>query len=411
MNTHPVPGGAHVPRKKTDSPQVRNPVAMMRVLLVDNLIAYRQKMKGWILEIGSRADDVLEAGTGEEALEMLAHHNYEVDAIVCEWDDDGVNGAGLVEALRKNPATARIGFVAMCGNDPAAIRAAKGFGANEVVVKPVTPVELLKSLSDIQKTMKPRTDETRKRLQEAASVRPQSTKLSSTIASELRGAGKLGKYRREGIIANGPFLNRIYWIESGTVFVREKRGDGTEIEYRATPGKFFGEAGFVGETIQHLYAVAETECIVGWQEKEAVAQTMARLPILQHYFKTITADRYRNNVVVEAPEEAAPGVFKGTLESLAFPDLMQMMMGTKKTGTLRIDSGGEVATLHLVGGALRHAELPPRAGEDVVFRVVTWADGRFIFTPGPAFQDPPSITRDATMLLMDALQRRDAGGK
>ena len=409
MSQNPMPAGGHVPRRKTDGPTTINPVAMMRVLLVDNLISYRQKMKEWIVDIGGRLDDVMEAGTGEEALELLAHNNYSVDVVVCEWDDESVNGAGLVESLRKNPVTARIGFIAMCGNDPAAIRSARGAGASEVVVKPVHQVDLLKALSDVQKTLRPRTDDTRKRLQAAASVRPQSTKLSSTIAAELRNSGKLGKYKRESLIADGPFRNRLSWVESGCVFVREKRGDGNEIEYRATPGKFFGEAAFAGEPIVSLHAVAETECIVGWQEKDAVAQTIQRLPILQHYFKTITAERYRNNVVVELPEEAGAGALKGTLESLPFPDLMQMMTATKKTGILRIDSGGEVAGLHLSGGSLRHAEIGLKTGEDVIYRIVTWAGGRFLFTPHLPENSPVTIQRDSTALLMEGLRRRDTG--
>ncbi|MBI2923484.1 MAG: DUF4388 domain-containing protein [Planctomycetes bacterium] len=381
----------------------------MRVLLVDNLIAYRQKMKGWIVDIGGRPDDVLEAGTGDEALELMAHNNYSVDVVVCEWDDDSVNGQGLVESLRKNPATTRIGFVAVCGNDPAAIRSARGAGANEVVVKPVNQVDVLKALSEVQKSLKPRTDDTRKRLQAAASVRQQSTKLSSTIATELRNGGKLGKYKREALIADGPFRNRLSWVESGCVFVRETRGDGNEIEYRATPGKFFGEAAFAGEPIVNLHAVAESECIVGWQEKDAVAQTIQRLPILQHYFRTITAERYRNNVVVELPDEGGAGALKGTLESLPFPDLMQMMTVTKKTGVLRVESGGEVAVLHLSAGALRHAEIGPKTGDDVVFKVVTWAGGRFQFTPQLPENSPATIHRDSTALLMEGLRRRDAG--
>ncbi|KAF0244895.1 MAG: response [Planctomycetota bacterium] len=405
---HWKPGKPH----QSEPPAFNRPaVALLRVLLVDNLASWRAKMKSWITEIGAKADDVLEASTGDEALELIAHEQFNVDAIVAEFDDESVNASELLAQIRSKKETAQIGFVAMCGNDPAAIREARSSGANEVLVKPVTVVTLLSALSAIQRTLKPRTDDTRRRLQEAASQRPQSTKMSSTIAQELRAAGKLGKYSKLGaVIAAGPFLNRLYWVEQGTIFVRETRADGTVVEYRATPGRFFGEAAFVGEKLLDLRAVTETPLtILGWQEAEAVAQTMQRLPILTHYFKTITTERHRNNTVGDMPDESAMDGMNGSLESLPFPDLIQMIGVTKKTGTLRVDSAGDSALLHVYGGIVKHAECGNRQGDSVLFRICTWAGGRFSFSPQPDLQGPHTVMGDAGFVIMEGLRRRDAG--
>lgn len=401
------------PKQRTSEPPVVNKaaVAMLRVVLVDNLASWRTKMKGWITDVGAPADDVLEASTGDEALELIAHEKFNVDVVVVEFDDETVNGEGLIAQLKAKPETDRVATIAMVGNDPNAIRAARGAGATEVVVKPVQVISLLGALSQVQRNLKPRGVETKRRMQEAASTRPQSTKLSSAIAQELRGAGKLGKYSKLGaVIAAGPFLNRLYWVEQGTVFVRETREDGTVVEYRATPGRFIGEAAFVGETIQELRAVSETPVtIIGWQEAEAVAQTMQRLPILAHYFKTITIERHRNNTVGEIQDESSSGGMAGSLESLPFPDLMQMMGVTKKTGVLRVDSGGEVAILHLYGGALKHAESGGKQGDPVLFRILSWAGGRFQFSPQPNLQGPQTVMGDANFIIMEGLRRRDQG--
>jgi CheY-like chemotaxis protein len=399
--------GSTPPRKRSDSPRTTSAVTNLRIVLVDNLLAYRQKMKGWIVDAGGTSDEVLEAGSAEEALELIAHREYAVDVVVCEWDDENVGGERLVTELRRSKDMDRIGMIAVVGNEASAIRAAKAAGANEVVVKPVQPVDLLKALSSIQRGLRPRTDSTRRRLQAAAATRSQSTKLSSTIAQELRAAGKLGKYKAGGVIARGKYLGRLYWVESGSVFVREKRSDGVEIEYRASPGKFFGEAAFVGEAITDLLAICEFPSIVGWQEADAVAKTIERLPILTHYFKTITVDRNRNNVVVEA-EETVPGSLKGTLESLAFPDLVQMIVGTKKTGQLRIESAGEAAMLYFIGGALRHAECGTKSADEAVYRIVAWPAGRFLFTPQPPWPGAPTITGDPNMLIMEGMRRRES---
>lgn len=400
-----------IPRKSEPPAVNKTAVALLRVVLVDNLASWRAKMKGWILETGAKADAILEASTGEEALELIAHEQFNVDVVIAEFDDESVNASELLVQLKSKPETTRIGFVAMCGNDATTIRAARGAGAAEVLVKPVSPVGLLGALSAVQRSLKPRTDDTRRRLQEAASQRPQSTKLSSTIAQELRTAGKLGKYSKLGaVIAAGPFLNRLYWVEQGTVFVRETREDGTVVEYRATPGRFFGEAAFVGETLLELRAVTESlVTIVGWQESEAVAQTMQRLPILSHYFKTITTERHRNNVVGELPDESAAGGMNGSLESLSFPDVIQMMVVTKKTGILRVDSGGDTAFLHIYGGVVRHAECGSKKGDAVLFRVCTWVGGRFTFSPKPGMEGPHTVQGDANFVIMEGLRRRDQG--
>ncbi|MCC6739191.1 MAG: DUF4388 domain-containing protein [Planctomycetia bacterium] len=400
-----------VPKKTEPPASPSGQVALLRVLLLDNLASFRAKLKQWITEAGTKADDVLEASASEEAMELIAHEKFNVDVLVAEWDDETVNAAEMLERLKSRPETARIGFIAMCGNDPAAIRGAKSAGANEVLVKPVQPVALLGALSAVQRTLKPRTDETRRRLQEAASLRPQSTKLSSTIAQELRAAGKLGKYAKLGaVIAAGPFKNRLYWVEQGVVFVRETRQDGTVVEYRATPGRFFGEAAFIGEQLADLRAVTETPvAIIGWQEADAVAQTMQRLPILSHYFRTITIERHRNNVVADLPDESASGGMNGSLESLSFPDLIQMMIVTKKTGILRIDSGGETALLHIYSGVVKHAEWASRTGDSVLFRICTWAGGRFSFVPKTGLQGPHTVQGDANFVIMEGLRRREQG--
>lgn len=411
MNGKPPRDWKPPARRSSEPPAVVKPqqIALLRVVLVDNLAAWRAKMKGWITEVGTKADDVLEASTGEEAIELIAAQEYAVDVVLCEWDDDTVGGAEMVVKLKSNPATTRIAVIAMCGNDPAAIREAKSAGCAEALVKPVNPVSLLQALSAAQRTLKPRGQDTKKRLQAAASQHPQSTKLTSTIASQLRSGGKLGKYRLGALIAAGAFRNRLYWVEQGVVFVRETRGDGTVVEYRATPGRFFGEAAFVGERIAELRAVAETEVIVGWQEQDAVGNTLVKLPILSHYFKTVTIERHRNNVVADIAVEANTGAINGTLESLPFPDLMSMMIATKKTGRLWVDSGGERAELHLYSGAVRHGEVGELQGDEVIYRLCTWAGGRWTFNPVADLEGPQTIQADANFLLVEGLRRRDAG--
>lgn len=97
----------------------------------------------------------------------------------------------------------------------------------------------------------------------------------------------------------------------------------------------------------------------------------------------------------------------GHTKHLSMADLLQILSLNGRTGTLRLtsDDGGE-GRIYFRDGRIIHADMPGVEGEKALFRLMMWAESRFVF------EDlPPSITetiRGATSsVLMDGFTHWD----
>ena len=110
----------------------------LRILLVDDEPALRE-----LLRVTFEGADVsvVEAGSGEEALAELAREIP--DALVLDLRMPGIDGADVCCRLRRDEATADLPIVVLSGGDAADLQRARRAGADEVVRKPFSPLELL----------------------------------------------------------------------------------------------------------------------------------------------------------------------------------------------------------------------------------------------------------------------------
>ena len=84
---------------------------------------------------------VTEAASGEEALALLGGDLP--DAVVLDLRLPGIGGADLCRRLRRDDATREIPIVVLSGGDSAELDRACKAGADEVIGKPFSPLELL----------------------------------------------------------------------------------------------------------------------------------------------------------------------------------------------------------------------------------------------------------------------------
>lgn len=96
----------------------------------------------------------------------------------------------------------------------------------------------------------------------------------------------------------------------------------------------------------------------------------------------------------------------GNLQDMAVADLIQHNCQDHKTARLAIEHGEEEATLFFNEGAVQHATLDDLSGEEVIYHILTWQEGRFTLELGP---EPPqvSITRSWSGLLLEGARRLD----
>lgn len=114
------------------------PAANLRILLVDDEPDLRELLR--VTFEGAHVS-VVEASSGEEALAELAREVP--DALVLDLRLPGMDGANLCRLLRSDESTRRLPVVVLSGGDGIELERARRNGANEVVRKPFSPLELL----------------------------------------------------------------------------------------------------------------------------------------------------------------------------------------------------------------------------------------------------------------------------
>lgn len=101
---------------------------------------------------------------------------------------------------------------------------------------------------------------------------------------------------------------------------------------------------------------------------------------------------------------------QGSLQDMSVADLIQHNCQEGRTARidLRHTTDGRSAAMFLEQGQIVHAESQGESGEEVVYRVLAWAEGTFSVEPGvPA--PAHTIQRSYAGLLLEGMRRIDEG--
>ncbi len=117
----------------------------MKIITVDDSSTMRRIIKNTLKRIGY-GSDVLEAGDGKEALEVLS--NNSVDLIITDWNMPVMDGLAFVKSIRSDSKYDDVPII-MVTTEAAKedIITALKAGVNNYVVKPFTP-DVLKDKID-----------------------------------------------------------------------------------------------------------------------------------------------------------------------------------------------------------------------------------------------------------------------
>jgi DNA-binding response OmpR family regulator len=91
---------------------------------------------------------ILEAADGTSALELAQKERP--DLLVLDWTMPGINGIDVAKVLRQHPATAHIPIIMLTakGQETDKVQG-HGVGANAYLVKPFSPLELLRKVQEV----------------------------------------------------------------------------------------------------------------------------------------------------------------------------------------------------------------------------------------------------------------------
>jgi two-component system, sensor histidine kinase and response regulator len=116
---------------------------MPTILVVDDETALRAVVRGCLEAAGYH---VLEAHDGASGFQMACGHTP--DLILCDVRMDGMDGYGMLGALRHHSQTASIPFILMTGQaDPRGMRQGMELGADDYLAKPFSTAELLAAVA------------------------------------------------------------------------------------------------------------------------------------------------------------------------------------------------------------------------------------------------------------------------
>ena len=118
----------------TSHPRPDGALTDMRVLIVDDSRVMRMLLRKMVNELG--VDDIVEAGDGQEALELVDSHVP--DLAMVDWNMPVMNGLEFVAALRERRDCDRVKVMMVTSeSDPRQVYEALKAGADEYAVKPI----------------------------------------------------------------------------------------------------------------------------------------------------------------------------------------------------------------------------------------------------------------------------------
>ena len=116
----------------------------MKALVVDDSRAMRAAMRRMMTELGF---DVVEAGDGQQALDLLGEQAAEIDVALVDWHMPNVDGLELVRRMQDEKDTFRIRTMMVTAEtDIRRVMEALRVGADEYLMKPVTRDALAEKL-------------------------------------------------------------------------------------------------------------------------------------------------------------------------------------------------------------------------------------------------------------------------
>ncbi|MDP3890236.1 response regulator [Nocardioides sp.] len=118
----------------------------MKILVADDSRVMRQIVIRTLRQAGFAGHDIVEAGNGQEALDLVRSESP--DLVLSDWNMPEMNGIDCLAALRASGSTVPFGFVTSEGSPDMRARA-EAEGALFLIAKPFTAETFEEALSGV----------------------------------------------------------------------------------------------------------------------------------------------------------------------------------------------------------------------------------------------------------------------
>jgi two-component system chemotaxis response regulator CheY len=380
----------------------------MRVLVVDDSRTMRRIICSALGELHDEALEVLEAGDGVEALQLLRNEKLEIDLVLIDWNMPRLDGIGFLKQLRAISPFRDVHVIMVTSQaNRANVAEALRWGACDYVVKPFTPDVLQEKIRKVaSKVETRRCEDTSVLLRTMAEGGageadcPFLDQLPTDLMEQVRLIGCIAGFQERAVIVPaGARMNLLSFVLQGAVEVGAPAPSTSEIR---RPGDCFAEQSFfTGEPVAGP-VVARTSVRTLSLSRIQVADLARR----RHEFSFALSRWITRPTRLQRSAPAVPAGLAGRLETMPFADLVQVLQICKKTGVLRLSRGSGSASLFFDDGELRHVKEGDRAGDEAFYRLMGWTDAGFSFESGTR-TDIVNVTLSTMMLLMEGSRRLD----
>jgi two-component system chemotaxis response regulator CheY len=389
---------------------------MMRVLVADDSRAMRKLLRGILEGMGGGGGvEVFEAADGAEVARTLAEVRPEIDFIVADWELSGLDGPSFLRHLAASGAAGEAP-VLFCinGGQSARMEEARRIRPCEFIERPFTDEDFRKKVRDIGVAVEERKDrEASDVLKAIVSTAETAVELpfllrlpSEAIDEFLRLAERHRAPAGAALLDEGSPVDAFYVVVAGTVEVKDSaRPRGPKV---CGEGECFAEVAFLMEVPSTVSVRAKTDVEVAALPRPMLAELVRHHPRVGDVLGTLLAEKAKT---------AAPSTrlisntdFSGSLQSMSFSDVVQLLNLSRKTGTLTLNAGVRSGGVCFVEGEIRHAWTESLLGEDAFYEMAGWRKAVFAFAGGPG-TDQTSVRQPTMSLLMEAMRRLDERGR
>lgn len=234
------------------------------------------------------------------------------------------------------------------------------------------------------------------------------TTLDGELVQALRRASQMRTFaKNQLILQEGAEPTSVFLIDKGQVDV--VRGSGADEQILATLGRgdVFGEMSILTGDPVSANVRARSLAVILVLERERLEALLVEYPALHREFSRLLALRLR----AQASRAATAGTKFSILGSLGMidpPDLVQSMLGARRTGRLMLSGAGGEGEIYFDEGQVIGARHVRAAAEEAFLEMMKLADGRFAFEMGDFTPpDEATIELDTMGLLMDTMRRID----
>jgi CRP-like cAMP-binding protein len=353
-------------------------------------------------------EEIFEASDGSDALRALNEIRPEIDLVIADWELPGLDGHAFHRQLRGVPSPKPVLFCIGREQRTPAMVALPGADFIERPFRDETAQDKVRRLGAEVKA---------RRLQEGSDVLKQVVssievdlpfliRLPTRLIEEfLRLSTKAKHPAGTTLLRPDEIVDSLHVLTSGQVELFEGTG---KVVQTCMDGDCFGEFSFMLNQPSKVGAKSKTPVEVASLSRTALGELVRRHPSMADYLSTLMARRWKSKGTTRITR--AEGELMGSLESMPFADVIQLLHVTQKTGVLGLRDGDLSGGLYFRGGEVSHAWVGQVKGEEAFYQMATWKKARFGFNGIARREEEQSIEQPTMTLLMEAMRRMDEDG-